>query len=170
MEEACVQAAFIGQLVIKSDQVCSSYLKLGFLNCRSALRHHHLHHAVVWGNYAPFLSWLDKLIGTEILLEDEAMEKPQARDFTASACTALVLLKVGAALNLSPKVVKTRSKRCQNYQIAKSTQRASEYSVSLKSDKCWMEVQCVSRCKMRHFMSDHRSLCGELHEQQANIL
>ena len=115
MEEACIQAAFIEQLVIKSDQVCSSHLKLGFLNCRSALRHHHLHHAVVWGNYAPFLSWLDKLIGTEILLEDEAMEKPQARDFTASACTALVLLKVGAALKLSPKVVKTRSKRCQYY-------------------------------------------------------
>eukprot|EP00435_Cladocopium_sp_Y103_P010032 s1917_g2.t1 len=36
--------------------------------------HHHLHHAVVWGNYAPFLSWMDKLIGTEILLEDEVRE------------------------------------------------------------------------------------------------
>eukprot|EP00437_Effrenium_voratum_P010808 CAMPEP_0181440480 /NCGR_PEP_ID=MMETSP1110-20121109/22990_1 /TAXON_ID=174948 /ORGANISM="Symbiodinium sp., Strain CCMP421" /LENGTH=400 /DNA_ID=CAMNT_0023564287 /DNA_START=19 /DNA_END=1221 /DNA_ORIENTATION=+ len=28
--------------------------------------HHHLHHAVVWGNYAPFLTYLDRLVGTEV--------------------------------------------------------------------------------------------------------
>lgn len=43
-----------------------------FVCTLQAFRHHHLHHAIVWGNYAPFLSWLDKVIGTEILLEDEA--------------------------------------------------------------------------------------------------
>lgn len=41
--------------------------------------HHHLHHAVVWGNYAPFFTFMDKLMGTEILQADEVRE-PEFRN------------------------------------------------------------------------------------------
>ena len=50
----------------------SILVKLIFASFSHAFRHHHLHHAIVWGNYAPFLTYLDKLVGTEVANSNEA--------------------------------------------------------------------------------------------------
>ena len=44
-----------------------------------------MHHAVVWGNYAPFLTYLDRLVGTEV--EDVGHQAPHRVLVKASANT-----------------------------------------------------------------------------------
>lgn len=38
---------------------------------------HNLHHAVVWGNYEPYLIFFDRLCGTEVKQEDAVTSKPE---------------------------------------------------------------------------------------------
>lgn len=44
--------------------------------------HHNLHHQIIWGNYAPFLTYFDRLCGLEVSDEDSASVTPEWQKVT----------------------------------------------------------------------------------------
>ncbi|CAE7253841.1 Ch25h [Symbiodinium natans] len=66
--------------------------------------HHHLHHAVVWGNYAPFLTYWDRLVGTEVDADYQVVQDAPQLESDAAAHKAVEATCKEAALT-EPKVV-----------------------------------------------------------------
>lgn len=93
--------------------------------------HHHLHHAVVWGNYAPFLSWMDKLIGTEILLEDEVREPEFSGKAVKRDRPKVISMK--SAKSEAVKEVQINLKGLKGKELAKETALDCEASQAIEA-------------------------------------